>query len=318
MIKLSKKLILFCLLILDLTKQLVVGVSIFLYNRTFGTRIGAFISIGIVALAFLFAMFVWAPSNMMASESEVDKVINSDSSVKKVKHVAVHQLKNVDKLLASNAVDGSGNKLDLLDFDAIHFQATEFGSGSVGRSEPFAPRNLGSAGMLGPSGNPLAGGDESGLSAEELAAQEAEKRRDEIRRTLGSDVTVKGIIFNESGKDPMAIVEYMAYNGELKVKTVVPGDVLPLSSCEVTVTGIEKNTIDLKSEDVEKRKYLPEFEDETEGDVVSEDTETDSGDNLMPPPVPSSNSNSAHGGKDSSMGDAKKKIEEIDKLLDSF
>lgn len=115
----------------------------------------------------------------------------------------------------------------------------------------------------------------------------------------------------------MAIVEYVAENGDLKVKTVVPGDVLNLSICEVTIAEIQKNTIDIKSEDVVKRKWLPSFEDESDDSALaSEDMgDPESGENLMPPPVPTGGSDA---GKDSSMSDAKKKIEEIDKLLDSF
>ena len=319
MIKLSKKLILFCILILDLSKQLVVGLSIFLYNRTLGTRVGAFIGIGAVALAFLFAMFVWAPSAMMADTSQMNKSDDSVSVKQEISNLRENQISDEDNLLANNLQDNQLAKDagEFLDLDAINFQATEYNPAAVGRSEPFAPRNSGSSSMLnGP--NAIPGSEGSTMSAEELAAQEAEKRRNEISSTIGSDITIKGIIFNENGTDPMAIVEYVSGDGDTKVKTVVPGDVLDLSICEATIVEIAKNTIDVKSEDVRKRKYLPNFEDESEGSAVASDDSSESsgsGDNLMPPPVPTGGANQ---GNDSSMTDAKKKIEEIDKLLDSF
>lgn len=321
MTKLSKKLILFCVLILDLCKQMVVGLSIFLYNRTLGTRLGAFISIGTVALAFLFAMFVWAPSEMMADVSEAKKTNNPVSTKQKISEVKDNQLKDIDSLLASN-VEGKESGRDsglFTGLGAINFQATEYNAGAIGRSEPFAPRNFGSSGMPGPPGASPLDMDPSSMSAEELAAQEAEKRRNEIKSTIGSDITIKGIIFDEDGSDPMAIIEYVAENGDVKVKTVVPGDVLNLSICEATIVEIAKNTIDVKSEDVVKRKYLPTFEDEADDSaLVSEESGDidESGENLMPPPVPTGGDTTQ--GNDSSMSDAKKKIEEIDKLLDSF
>src|SRR3989339_1619576 len=118
MIKLSKKLILFCILILDLSKQLVVGLSIFLYNRTLGTRVGAFIGIGAVALAFLFAMFVWAPSAMMADTSQMNKSDDSVSVKQEISNLRENQISDEDNLLANNLQDNqlakdAGEFLDL-------------------------------------------------------------------------------------------------------------------------------------------------------------------------------------------------------------
>ena len=316
MIKLSKKVILLFMLVLSLFKQLVVGLSLFLFNRTLGSRAGLVICMGIIALALMLGLFVMAlPSNNVAdaSPARIDNNVSTSVSVDLKVPVTEegYQDDDMDALLAQADSKVKTLEDNLNEVDAFNFQVTEFSENvnvSIGRSEPFAPPifNSGSGGDIM---NNQGQGEEE-LSAEELAKIEAEKRREEIRGAIQNDINLKGIVYDENqDAPPMAIIEYMANNGSNMVKTVEPGDEIYLSVCSVKIGTIEHTSIEFTSEDVSERKHLPAFDDEDSDEVmVSDDLGSD---DLAAPPTPG-------GGDDSSITDAKKKIEEIDKLLDSF
>ena len=321
MIKLSKKVILFFMLVLNLFKQLVVGLGVFLFNRTLGSRMGVVICMGIIALVLMLCLFVLSLPANMASESP-ERIKNNAESASVSAEVSVeesympdesYQGDDVEDLLAqTDDTDTRTIEENIDNVDAFNFQVTEFDV-SIGRSEPFAPQLFG-PGVTTTSQGGM--GTEDSLSAEELAKIEAEKRREEIRDTITNDVSIKGIVYEDSkDAEPMAIIEYTASDGAAIVQTVVPGDEIRLNTCSATVSVIEQSRIRFTSEDVEQSIRLPAFDDEdSENVMVSDDSYGDDDlgpDDLAAPPTPG-------GGDDSSITDAKKKIEEIDKLLDSF
>ncbi|MEW5819039.1 MAG: hypothetical protein AB1782_02525 [Cyanobacteriota bacterium] len=314
MLKLSKKVILFFMLVIKLAKQLVVGLTVFLYNRTLGSRWGAIICMGAVALLLLLGAFFFMPSESVANvntnnvnSSEVTDTISSGVAVEEEfnfeENLSEEDVQTSEELLAQVSQDITGDVLGA-NIDGVNFQAS-----AVGRSEPFAPIQFGGTGYVDiPGGDPDVG--PAGLTPEEIKKQEEEQRRQEIMASI-QGVTVKGIVYDADGGAPMAILEYAAPDGSTTVKTAIPGDVLYLSNCQPKIEKIDQNFVKFVADDVTEFRHLPPFEDDADDTVPVADISPSGGD-LVPPPTPGNANN------DSSIGDAKKKIEEIDKLLDSF
>lgn len=334
MLKLSKKVVLFFMLVINLFKQLVVGLTLFLYKRTLGSRWGAFICMGGVALLLLFSFMVLAPSETVATTNTINNQQDDVTTSVQQLSETVDQAEDLfalqeaseenatsetdsDKLLAKNPkTETFGvDPFSGMNVDGFSFQATEYSGGSskTGKPEPFESK-LSPAAMPGfPGGDGTMSSDASGLTPQQIAEMEAEKRRQEILANLQSDVNVKGIVNNVQGSEPMAILQFIRGDGTDVVKTVVPGDVIDLSTCQAKVVAIQQNWVELSSEKVIDRKYLPAFEDETgdSGMIPVSDITAPAGDTMSPP-------DSKGGTGSASIDDAKKKIEEIDKLLDSF
>jgi hypothetical protein len=338
MIKMLKKIILLSLLITNLFKKLTVGLTLFLYNRTFGTRTGVIMGVAGLAMLVVVSTFIFMPKNLATGDAENARMVATQVPAKKeisfnaaeiteeMNDTQAFELEITDDYISQSSGTVTIDEIErhLQSIDAISYQATEFNmGGSVGRSEPFMP-----ARPLSPMDNIMGGDplDPAGLSPEELARQEAEQRRNEIRDRIHSDISVKGIVLSSDHSDPMAILEVTRSDGTVKVGTFKEGDVVNLTSVQGTISEISDYVIKISAEDVTEEKHLPQFEDEELNIVPVADSgagrEVDSqpqGD-LMPPPTPGKfpPPPGVKSTTPSSIGDAKKKIEEIDKLLDSF
>lgn len=331
----------------ELFKQLFFGVVAFFYNRT--KRMDKkvlMISIGAIGILFFFGLFLNKPdtlaSNHIKSQHKTT-IVNENSS-----EILIESLSN-DNLLFDNEkikqskpisdefenpsnLSMNNIEKNLEDAEAISLQATAI-SKSTGRPEPFAPI-FAPGSMPSPDGSigslPGLPGMEGvkGPSAEEIARQKAEQRRNEIRESLNNNVLIKGIVLNKNKSKPMAVIQLSKTDGTNETKAVMPGEQIYLPNCVAKVSNIAENRIGLQSEDVKVDRYLPEINDEELSSASGAAPSPSGGENptssggLMPPPTPGAPPMPTHSKgtapNNSSMGDAKTKIDEIDKLLNSF
>lgn len=323
MIKVLKKFFFLAVLISNLIKKLIFSLSVFLYNRAFkGKKRVAF---GVIAFILLIvgASFVLFPEKNMANGTVINnKNLGQKIDLNKAVDLGIKdgeleiQESDLNKMMANSSTED----VDLFgDLDSINFQAIS--AGPIGRDEPFASRSKAGENIMGGPEGGSEGVDE-GPSPQELL----EQRRSEIRNALHNNVNLKGVVINSDKKDPMAIVQVMNENGKRKTITVKPGDEIGLGVALATVSEINESMVVLTSDDVSVEKYLPQFDDESnksEKEIKEEEppvaSSTDP--NLMSPPTPGREEILKARKADlkkSSMSDAKNKIEEIDKLLDSF
>lgn len=333
MLKVLKKILLLAMLITNLIKQLAVGLTIFLYNRILGNKWIAVVCIGIVGLLFILGAVMFAPSNNLATAKADPVIINmpEETSGKlisgKTTIIDNQKMEDMEKLMAQSSECGTVDNIEnnLKEAYAVSFQATELKQTTGFRAEPFSPP-FGLGSDMGDIGAPMIGPDsKGGPNAAELAKQKAEERREEIRSSLGSDVVIKGIVVDANKKNPMAVIEIYGPGDTTSVRTVSPGEMISLRGCMAKIAAISDDKITLSSEDVKFDKYLPSYADEEDiiptANINNNSTGKVQADNLMPPPTPAGNQTAtppAAKGNDSSIGNAKKKIDEIDKLLDSF
>lgn len=339
MVKVLKKILLLVMLIGNLFKQLMFGLTLFLYNRALGNRWGAIICVTIVGLLILFGALILLPGEKVASSKPDKLVANANVSVEglsindtyEAEQAELDEEASLDEELQGQVSENGAIdtiEQNLREADAISFQATEIKNSPEGRTEPFAPSYVfGSGSEFFPEGgNSIDGKGIAPPSPQEIAKQKAEERRNEIRGSLDNDITVKGILMDANKIGSMAVVEIISPDGRKTVRTVKAGEVISLPNCTAKINKILEDKIAITSEDIKYEKYLPQFKDEdtvpvanVTNNVPPDGTKTPS-DNLIPPPNPAAGKASAPAskGSDSSIDNAKKKIDEIDKLLNSF
>lgn len=322
MLRISKQFILFLMFVIKLFKQLIAGLSVFVYKRVSASRWGMFACFAVIAIVICASVIILnaMPQGIAAGSKTTQKGFSQEVPGFNIDR-ELSEIEQTRNLLAQASADAGQ---DIEDPGAISFQAMAE-STSIGRSEPFAP-SFGYGSSFGGSNTSSVGpiefgGEASALSPEELAKQEAERRRQEITDALSNDFSVKGIVMDMgANENPMVIAEVMDSSGMPVVKTLALGETVRLSVCEAKVKQIYSNRVLLVSEDVSVERHLPGYDDESldstgsTSSASSIPTDFGGGMNTMsPPPTPGGGSK---GG--SSMSDAKQKIEEIDKLLDSF
>jgi hypothetical protein len=320
-----KKIFLLAVLITNLFKKLTIGLTLFLYNRTLGSKWGVIIGVAGLALLLLVTTIVFMPKNMASdqpAQRQVSKsrvIIEKEFTVEQSFDEESSDIQNLDALIAEATADPVETIEENLQGAeaAISFQATEFGIGGAGRPEPFMP----SYRQLDPNNPPVS--IHSGPTSDvDLAAQEAEQRRNEIRDALHNDVLIKGIVLDADHSNPMAILETFSPSGQTETNTYKVGDRVDLAIGNAQIVSIATEDVVLTIDDVTVNKRLPEFSEDAGVVPVSDTAGEDSG--LMPPPVaPGGTQQNVAQGKQApndgtSINEAKKKIEEIDQLLDSF
>lgn len=290
----------------------------FMYKKATASKFGAVMCAGVIAVGLFVSIFVLDMASQGLAACKAKETKTSSLLAKEMPEFNINaemaDVQKTKKLLAQALVEDDES---LETTEAISFQATMFSeSTSVGRSEPFAPSyGYGSSMGVGTSTSAIGPMDDpagSGMTPEEIAKMEAEKRRQEIMSAIRNDFTVKGIVLDVGEEEnPMVIAEVIDSSGSPTVKTFSQGEAVRLAVCEALIKKVYANRVLVVSEDVEMERYLPDFEDEGDDFAGSGDLSGDFSD-MGAPPTPTQGSGS------SSISDAKQKIEEIDKLLDSF
>lgn len=335
MLRVVRKLFLLAVLVLKLSKQLVVGLFLFVVKRISSVKEGfkpvkfsfkptmkhafAMIAVGLVVTMSL-AIFHQAPAEQAEATESVSngqEIAMIGDALPENEEMYEEDPARVDENPA-RTMDSISPEESAETVDGFMMQAMSLSQvNTIGRKEPFA------ASMdfdMGGDASPSFGVDTSTLSPAELARIKAEERRRAIEQAIETEVMVKGIVVNQNSTNPLAALSLANADGSSSMKMVKPTQSIGLSACQAQIKEVSKNYVTLACEGVVVRKYLPEFQDEISASTPTASVEPTSsfggGEELVAPPAPGGSVTPPK--TTTSSPEAQKKIQEIDQLLNSF